>query len=48
MQTFEDYKFANMTDEEKNRITDLERAMAKGDNKNVILIAYENKASENK
>ncbi|MEG1254951.1 hypothetical protein [Clostridium sp.] len=43
MQKFEDYKFANMTEEEKNRITDLEQTMAKGDNKNVILIAYENK-----
>ncbi len=46
MQSFNEYKFANVTDEERRRLTDLEQSMSKDENSKIVLIAYENKSAE--
>lgn len=46
MQSFNEYKFANVTDEEKQMLTNLEQSMSKSENKKVVLVAYENTNAE--
>ncbi len=46
MQSFNEYTFANVTDEERRRLTDLEQSMSKDENSKIVLIAYENKSAE--
>jgi len=46
MQSFNEYKFANVTDEERQVLTNLEQSMSKNENKKVVLIAYENTNAE--
>jgi hypothetical protein len=46
MQSFNEYTFANVTDEERQMLTNLEQNMSKDESKKVILIAYENKSAE--
>lgn len=41
MMPFEDYKFANMSDEMKNQISEMESKLSSNENKKVVLIAYE-------
>ncbi|MFR1709236.1 MAG: hypothetical protein ACLSV2_10070 [Clostridium sp.] len=46
MQSFNEYKFANVTDDERQMLTNLEESMSKDENKKVVLIAYENTNAE--
>ncbi|WP_346916428.1 hypothetical protein [Clostridium sp.] len=46
MQSFNEYKFANVTDEERQMLTNLEQSMSKDESSKIILIAYENKSAE--
>jgi hypothetical protein len=46
MQSFNEYKFANVTDEERKMLTNLEESMSKDENSKIVLIAYENKSAE--
>ncbi len=46
MQSFNEYTFANVTDEERQMLTNLEQNMSKDESKKVILVAYENKSAE--
>ncbi len=36
MQSFNEYKFANVTDEERRRLTDLEQSMSKDENSSCV------------
>ncbi|MEG0307180.1 MAG: hypothetical protein RR636_04500 [Clostridium sp.] len=45
MDSFNDYKFANVTDEEQSLLKNLEKTMSKDGQKELVLIAYENKNS---
>jgi len=46
MQSFNEYKFANVTDEEREMLTNLEQSMSKDESSKIVLIAYENKSAE--
>ncbi|GAA0773415.1 hypothetical protein [Clostridium subterminale] len=46
MQSFNEYKFANVTDEERQMLTNLEQSMSKDESSKIVLIAYENKSAE--
>jgi len=46
MQSFNEYKFANVTDEEREILTNLEQSMSKDESSKIVLIAYENKSAE--
>ena len=48
MENFNNYNFANITKEDVNQITELEKMISSKINKDIVLIAYEHKEDASK
>ncbi|BBF42873.1 hypothetical protein lbkm_1558 [Lachnospiraceae bacterium KM106-2] len=45
METFKDYKVADISDDERSELSQLEQSLCKETDKDIVLIAYEKKTT---